>query len=105
MSKSMLSRFILALAPKIWAYKLWRIKIISKQKMVKGLPSINHLNQLCEGCLLGKHFRKSFPKQKTSRAKGPLDLIHADVCSPVNLSSYGKNIYFLLFIDDYNIKA
>ncbi|XP_042460733.1 uncharacterized protein LOC122044288 [Zingiber officinale] len=29
------------------------LKMMSKGRMVKGLPSINHPNQLCEECLLG----------------------------------------------------
>lgn len=39
------------------------LKLLSIQKMVKGLPSINHPNQHCEGCLLGKHFKKKFSKR------------------------------------------
>ncbi|KAL5745101.1 hypothetical protein ACOSP7_026247 [Xanthoceras sorbifolium] len=30
--------------------------------MVRG-PCINHPDQLCEGCVLGKQFRNSFPKE------------------------------------------
>ncbi|KZV23270.1 hypothetical protein F511_17779 [Dorcoceras hygrometricum] len=37
------------------------LKLMSKRKMVKGLPSIDHPNQLCEGCILGTQARKSFP--------------------------------------------
>lgn len=52
-----------------------------------------------------KHFRKSFLRERTSRAKGPLDLIHTDACGSINSSSYGKNGYFLLFIDDFSRKT
>ncbi|PNX63094.1 copia-type polyprotein, partial [Trifolium pratense] len=51
--------------------------------MVRGLPYINHPNQVCEGCLLGKQFKMSFPKESSSRAQKPLDLIHTDVCGPI----------------------
>jgi hypothetical protein len=78
---------------------------MSKKNMVRGLPSINHPDQLCEGCLLGKQFRASFPKESNSRAKKPLELIHADVCGPIKPSSLGKNNYFLLFIDDFSRKT
>ena len=30
------------------------LKVMSKERMVKGLPFINHPNQLCEGCLSRK---------------------------------------------------
>ncbi|KAK2990141.1 hypothetical protein RJ640_007543 [Escallonia rubra] len=73
--------------------------------MVNGLPSIVQPDQLCEGCLVGKQHRHSFPKESISRAKAPLELIHTDVCGPIDLTSLGKNKYFLLFIDDYSRKT
>ncbi|KAH9745481.1 hypothetical protein KPL70_004087 [Citrus sinensis] len=63
------------------------LELISKKSMVKGLPYINHPDQLCEGCLLGKQFRKSFPKESNSRAQKPLELIHTDVCGPFKPNS------------------
>ncbi|RDX64406.1 hypothetical protein CR513_57040, partial [Mucuna pruriens] len=47
--------------------------------MVKGMPHINHLNQLCEAYLLGKHARRSFPKEATSRENESFQLVHTDV--------------------------
>lgn len=38
------------------------LELLSKKEMLRGLPSIDHPNQLCEVCLLGKHSR-SFPKE------------------------------------------
>ncbi|KAH9667537.1 hypothetical protein KPL70_021079 [Citrus sinensis] len=59
------------------------LELLSKKNMVKGLPYINHPDQLCEGCLLGKQFRKSFPKESNSRAQKSLELIHTDQKSEV----------------------
>ena len=97
------------------AYWLWHLRfghlnfesleLLSKKRMVRGLPCINHPDQLCEGCLLGKKFRNSFPKESYSRAKKPLELIHTNVCGPITPSSLGKNNYFLLFIDDFSRKT
>ena len=81
------------------------LDLLSKKEMVRGLPSINHPNQLCEGCLLGKQFRKSFPKESKSIAQKPLELIHTDVCGPIKPSSLGKSNYFLFFINDYSRKT
>ena len=81
------------------------LELLSKKSMVRGLPYIKHPDQFCEGCLLGKQFRNSFPKESYSRAKKPLELIHTDVCGPISLSSLGKNNYFLLFIDDFSRKT
>ena len=81
------------------------LKLLSEKEMVKGLPSISLPDQFCEGCLLGKHFRKSFPREATTRARKPLELIHTDVCGPIDPHSLGKNRYFLLFIDDFSRKT
>ncbi|GJX67573.1 retrovirus-related pol polyprotein from transposon TNT 1-94 [Tanacetum coccineum] len=81
------------------------LKLLSSKGMVKGLDQIDHPNQVCEGCLLGKHARSSFPKEATSRAKEPLQLIHTDLCGPITPPSYSKNLYFMLFIDDYSRKT
>ncbi|KAH9697695.1 hypothetical protein KPL71_023716 [Citrus sinensis] len=63
------------------------LELLFKKNMVKGLPYTNHPDQLCEGCLLGKQFRKSFPKESNSRAQKPLELIHIDVCGPFKPNS------------------
>lgn len=81
------------------------LSLLSKEQMEIGLPSIKHPNQLCEGCLLGKKFRTSFPKESNSRVKKPFKLIHADFCGPMKPSSLGKNNYFLLFIDAFSRKT
>ena len=48
------------------------LKMMTQKEMLKGLQSIIHPNQLCEGCLVGKQFCKSFLKKSTSRANQPL---------------------------------
>ena len=81
------------------------LELLSKKAMVKGLPTINHPEQVCEGCLVGKQFKKSFPKESSSRARRPLELIHTDVCGPIKPGSLGNSNYFLLFIDDFSRKT
>jgi hypothetical protein len=61
----------------LWHMKLGHVnfdslKMMAQNEMLKGLLSIIHPNQLCEGCLMGKQFRKSFSKESTSRANQPL---------------------------------
>lgn len=82
-----------------------RWELLFKKNMVKSLPYINHPDKLCEGCLLGKQFRKSFPKESNSKVQKPLELIHTDVCGPFKPNSLGKSNYFLLFIDDFSKKT
>jgi hypothetical protein len=85
--------------------KFGGLKLLAQKKMVNGLPSINQPDQLCEGCLVSKQFRKSFSKEYTTRANEPLQLVHVDVCGPIKPFSFGKNRYFLLFIDDFSRKT
>ncbi|KAJ7971537.1 Retrovirus-related Pol polyprotein from transposon TNT 1-94 [Quillaja saponaria] len=72
------------------------LKNLGEKKMVFGLPFIDHPNQLCEACLLGKHARKSFPKEAT-RATEPLQLIHTDVCGPIKPCSFEAFEVFKMF--------
>jgi transposase InsO family protein len=77
------------------------LKLLYQKKMVYGLPIIEEKSGVCEGCMLGKHHRQPFPKGGAWRAKQVLELVHTDVCGPMNTLSHGKNRYFILFIDDF----
>ena len=34
---------------------------LAQGDMVRGLPAIEHVNQVCDGCLIGKQRRAPFP--------------------------------------------
>ena len=68
--------------------------------MVRGIPYINKQDQICEGCVFGKHKRDSFPSGMANRASLPLELVHSDLCGPMRENSLGGKKYFLTFIDD-----
>jgi transposase InsO family protein len=76
------------------------LTLLSQKNMVFGLPTIEKKHGVCEGCLLGKHHRQPFPKEGAKRAKEVLELVHTDVCGPMNTLSHAQNRYFILFIDD-----
>eukprot|EP00253_Pinus_taeda_P010795 PITA_10795 len=59
------------------------LNMLSRKGMVKGLPLIDKLDSLCEGCILGKQHRESFPSGKSIRAKAPLEIVHSDNKSEV----------------------
>ncbi|KAG6501358.1 hypothetical protein ZIOFF_041237 [Zingiber officinale] len=69
--------------------------------MVQGLPHIEGKQHICEGCAFGKQHRLPFPKGVSWRAKEKLELIHTDVCGPMDTLSHAQNRYFILFIDDH----
>ncbi|KAM1936926.1 hypothetical protein ACFX15_014142 [Malus domestica] len=81
------------------------LKLLSSGEMVRGLPQIEATHQVCEGCVFGKQARLSFPVGDTWRAKAPLQLVHTDICGPLDPMSYGGNRYFITFIDDFSRKT
>ncbi|KAL4353370.1 hypothetical protein GQ457_06G022260 [Hibiscus cannabinus] len=81
------------------------LKLLSKAKMVNGLPEINPPNQLCEACIKGKQHRQRFEVGKSWRARRPLEIVHTDIAGPFDISSLGGNRYYLTFIDDYSRKC
>lgn len=57
----------------------------------------------CEGCVAGKDQRAPIPKIRfITRARGTLDLIHTDVCVPIEVISIGAARHFTTFIDDHS---
>ncbi|KAG6590647.1 Gag-Pol polyprotein [Phytophthora cinnamomi] len=56
--------------------------------------------ELCDGCSLGKQTRVSYMKSSPNRAKQVLEVVHSDVCGPMQTSTFGGKRYFVTFIDD-----
>ena len=52
-----------------------------------------------ESCLLGK-MTKSFFIEKDEQASEFLDLVHTDVCGPMNTCARGGYYYFIIFTDN-----
>lgn len=71
--------------------------------MVKGLPHINEDHDPCETCILAKHPRDAFPNA-SFRAQEQLELVHTDLCGPMQTQSIGS-FYFLTFINDFSRKV
>ncbi|CAG4960563.1 unnamed protein product [Colias eurytheme] len=58
----------------------------------------------CVTCCEGKLARLPFT-HSGSRCDSVLEVVHADVCGPMETISEGKSRYFLLFVDDYSRMA
>lgn len=57
----------------------------------------------CEGCVMGKMHRTTFPSSSTSRAEHPFDLVHTDLAGPMQADSVvGGHKFWLTFIDDFS---
>jgi hypothetical protein len=65
--------------------------------MVNGLPEIDHVDQVCDGYLIGKQKRATFPSVVKYRATEKLELVHENLCSPM---TPGGKRYFFLLVDD-----
>ncbi|CDF77556.1 Retrovirus-related Gag-Pol polyprotein [Chondrus crispus] len=64
--------------------------------------SDNH-SLVCPACVFGKATRSVIPKQRSSsRAQNCLDLVHSDVCGPLEVQSIGGSRYFITFVDDHS---
>lgn len=68
--------------------------------MVKGLLHIDQIG-ICKGYVYGKQVKRSFPIGSAWRAFAPLELIHAELCGPMQTESLGGSQFFLMFTDDY----
>ncbi|GAA0169316.1 transmembrane signal receptor [Lithospermum erythrorhizon] len=81
------------------------LKTLKEKDMVTGLPSFKMQEVTCADCLNGKQTRQAQPKQASWRASKVLELIHSDICGPINPATKGGKRYFLTFIDDYSRKG
>ena len=78
---------------------------LSREGLVSGLPDIQ-TQQLgvCSACQAGKQHRSSFKNGESWRASKVLQLLHADICGPMNTASITACKYFLLIVDDFSRK-
>jgi transposase InsO family protein len=79
--------------------------MLASKKIVKGMPHIDHPDEVCESCVLSKHHGSNFAKEVNWKANKTLELVHTNVCGPIKPMSTGKNRYFLTFIDDFSRKT
>jgi hypothetical protein len=56
---------------------------------------------LCEPCVIGKQTRKPFPDNVRESSK-PSELVHMDLCGPIQTKSKGGKRFMLTFTDDFS---
>jgi hypothetical protein len=93
-------------APELWHRRVGHpgnsIAVHFKEA-VTGCNSVPATEGTCVPCLQGKHHRSPFPKD-SKRDANLLDLIHSDLCGPMENDSLGGSRYFLTLIDDHSKK-
>lgn len=92
----------------LWHERLGHVNNATIQKMfqlgvVDGLAlNKNSVPQFCEGCVLGKQHRLSFPTVGRHRASKIGELVHSVVCGPMRQKYLNGALYFVIFQDDYS---
>ena len=80
-----------------------RLREIVHKELVTGVTIQKGAElSFCEGCVEGKMSRKQFKPVGEIRSRRKLQLIHSDVCGPMQKESIGGSKYFVTFIDDYS---
>jgi len=78
------------------------LKKLTTKSMVAGLNLNLNVNDIkCEICLKCKTHQLPY-KTSTTRASEVLELIHSDICGPIETESLGGGKYFVTFIDDFS---
>ena len=78
------------------------LRKMGREGLVRGLPVMSHVEQLCEAYLAGKHPCAPFLSQALQRSVKLLELFHGDLCGPISPATPSSSCYFLLLVDDYN---
>lgn len=89
----------------LWHKRLGHISNNGLKKILNITDGIkidkeDKVSKLCQYCVEGKQTKFSH-KQDWIRAKRPMQLIHSDLCGPMDTTSYDGKKYILTFIDDF----
>lgn len=88
-----------------WHRRLGHVNFIDLKRILRSanieFEDRNMDNFVCESCVMAKHARQPF-KHKGKRASKVLEIIHSDVCGPMEQMSLGGAKYFVTFIDDFS---
>lgn len=91
----------------LWHMRLGHVNfnsmtLMHRDKMVYGMPSIVEPKEICSGCLMSKQTRKKFPSKANYSASKVLQLVHGDLCGPIEPATTAGNKYFFLLVDDFS---
>nr|GEZ58504.1 retrovirus-related Pol polyprotein from transposon TNT 1-94 [Tanacetum cinerariifolium] len=79
------------------------INLLLKNDIVVGLPKFKFIkDHLYSSCELGKAKRTSFHTKLTPSSKRRLQLLHIDLCGPMQVASINGKRYVLVIVDDYS---
>ena len=90
----------------LWHRRLGHLHEEGIKRMANGLVNgvackIPRRNTVCKACAEGKLRRLKFPRSVT-KTDSRLELVHSDVCGPMETPSIGGHQYFVTFIADFS---
>lgn len=77
----------------------------SQNNSVRGLPPLKQETVNCDPCKIAKSRTKSFKSIGQIRSTRPLELVHMDLCGPMQTTAIGGHRYFLTITDDFSRKV
>lgn len=90
-----------------WHRKLGHLGAKNMKRLMKltdgisyAADEIEEVTRQCEICPKAKQVRTPFGKER-EKATRPLELIHTDVCGPIDPCTWDNRNYILTFLDDY----
>lgn len=92
---------------KTWHERLGHVNCNSLTKLltdgsVTGINLVNKKSFFCENCPLGKQARLPFASNKAKSDTVPGEIVHTDLCGPMQTPSIGGAKFFLLFKDEHS---
>lgn len=91
------------LASSDWHRKLGHLGKSNLKKLSKMSEGMNFSDENCdncETCIKSSHSRDPF-KSHLPEAKRPLEIVHTDVCGPIQTETHDNKKYFVTFLDDF----
>lgn len=91
----------------LWHQRMGHLNFSDLKKLeeqAEGVKLSPSTDMTCISCIEGKQARLPFTSAG-SRASALLELVHSDVCGPMEVTSLGGARYFLTFIDDFSRKV
>uniref|UniRef100_A0AAV1U356 Integrase catalytic domain-containing protein n=1 Tax=Peronospora matthiolae TaxID=2874970 RepID=A0AAV1U356_9STRA len=70
--------------------------------MIKDVkvPLTSSGSRACRGCQQGKMVQNPFPRNQDKRRYDTFELLHVDICGPMEMNSLGGRKYLLLIVDE-----
>ena len=90
----------------LWHQRLAHVNLRQLHQQIESSDEVDIQSQgklnLYEACVQGECHQKPLYPLKAIKSKEKLQLVHTDVCRPMQTQSFGGSRYFITFTDDYS---